>query len=385
MRINKNILLLSSAFMFIFFAFGSVERYITTFFSEQGFSNVGFYSLILIYVFFTITNPWVTGFISKYGAKKSMMLGTIMYGFFIISVSINSINLVYVSSALLGISAVLLWVGQSSYLIKASNKENFGANAGIFTTLLFLGSGIGTPLLGFLIKLLSFRLSFLIYSILPFVSIVLLSRLYDFKTEAKAKNFKSILIVFKNTVALKLASTWFALSFVLGLAIGIIPIDITRTLGIVYVGILISAFSIVPLFASYISGKTSDKFGRKNIIKLSYTLLLIGLGLLYLSGTISLVLGIIILALSFTMLRTMTFALLGDIASKNNLETLTSFFWMMTTIGTVFALLLSTLIKTHTTIYLISFIIGTILFISKLSILRFSLDSIKQKLAKEIN
>jgi MFS family permease len=385
MRINKNILLLSSAFMFIFFAFGSVERYITTFFSEQGFSNVGFYSLILIYVFFTITNPWVTGFISKYGAKKSMMLGTIMYGFFIISVSINSINLVYVSSALLGISAVLLWVGQSSYLIKASNKENFGANAGIFTTLLFLGSGIGTPLLGFLIKLLSFRLSFLIYSILPFVSIVLLSRLDDFKTEAKAKNFKSILIVFKNTVALKLASTWFALSFVLGLAIGIIPIDITRTLGIVYVGILISAFSIVPLFASYISGKTSDKFGRKNIIKLSYTLLLIGLGLLYLSGTISLVLGIIILALSFTMLRTMTFALLGDIASKNNLETLTSFFWMMTTIGTVFALLLSTLIKTHTTIYLISFIIGTILFISKLSILRFSLDSIKQKLAKEIN
>ena len=173
-KVDGNIIILSLSFLFIFLGFASVQSYITTFFSEQGKANVGFISLILIYLFFAIGNSFSALFISRYGEKKAIIIGSVFYSFYIFSLLTNSILLVYIFSALLGLAASLLWIGQSNYLIKVSKETHYGRNSGFFNTIQLTGSAIGLIVLGILIKNFSYKIPFLVYAIAPLIGFILL-------------------------------------------------------------------------------------------------------------------------------------------------------------------------------------------------------------------
>src|SRR3989338_5487349 len=107
--INRNILLLSLAFFFIFLGFSGVQQYVTSYFEDAGLSSVGFVSLILIYVFFTLTSLFSSMILVKIGSRLAMIIGALLYGSYIISLLYPRSWLVYVISALLGVAAGLLW------------------------------------------------------------------------------------------------------------------------------------------------------------------------------------------------------------------------------------------------------------------------------------
>ena len=209
----------------------------------------------------------------------------------------------------------------------------------------------------------------------------------DLKVKQKTNHFKLIKRSITSVTSLKLSSFWFATNFVFGLVISIIPLQIKDILGISYVGVLSSLFFILPIFLSYHFGKLSDIKGRINMIIFSYLLLIISLVFLsFSSNVLFLILGIILLALNWTITKPITSALIGDVTTENNLEFLTALFLMIQNIGVVSALFLSQIFKLEViTLYLISIFIVVVSLIILLPLLKLDIDKIKEKISQEVN
>lgn len=385
--IPKEVKLLTLSFLLIFLGFNGVQQFITTFFSNINLINIGFQSLILIYLFFILFNPLSAIFVSKYGAKKCMIISSIVYSIFILLLLSKNIILIYIGSSLLGIAASLLWTGQNTYLIRASDKKFYGKNSGFFNSFLSLGSALGILSLGFLISIFDFRLSFIIFSIFPVLGFIILFRLNNLTAKPKPNQFKLIKKAITSITALKLSCLWFTIYFIFGLVIGIIPLEIKKGLGISYIGIFSSLFYILPILLSYFFGKISDIKGRKKMIIFSYFLIVLSLISLLFSKSISfLVLGIILIALTWTIMIPIISAFVGDIATETNLEFLVALFWMIQNIGVVSALFLSQIFKIEiTTLYLISIFIVIFSFMILLPLFRLSTEEIKEKISQEMN
>ncbi|RLJ08778.1 MAG: hypothetical protein DRP16_00600 [Candidatus Aenigmatarchaeota archaeon] len=384
--INKEIKLLSLCFLLIFLGFNGVQQYITTFFSSNKAIDLGFHSLILIYLFFILFDPLSGLLVSKHGAKKCMIVSSIFYSVFIISLLSRSTLFIYFTSSLLGIAASLLWTGQNSYLIRASNKRYYGANSGFFNSFQSLGSAFGVFILGFLIPMFLFNVSFLIFSVFPLFGFLLLFGLKDLETKQDINHFRFVKKSITSVTALKLSSFWFSINFVFGLVISIIPLEIKKILGLPYIGILSSLFYVLPILLSYFFGKLSDIKGRKTMIIFSYILLIISLAfLLFSSQAAFLVLGIILLALNWTITKPITYALVGDVSTKENLEFLTALFWMIQNVGVVAALLLSQAFKFKVkTLYLISIFIVLCSLMVLAPLLKLDIKKLKEKISQEI-
>lgn len=382
--VSREVKILSFAFLIIFFGYNGVQQYLTTYFTDAELFKSGFYSLILIYLFFVLANPIAAVFVSKYGSKKCLIFSSVFYSIFILSLLIKSIILIYISSALLGLASAFLWTAQNSYLIRASNEKFLGENSGFFSTFQSLGSAMGVFLLGFLIAKFSYEIPFFIFAIFPLIGFLLFFKLRDLERGRELNRFQLLKKTFLSKTALRLSGIWFGLNFVFGLVIGIIPIQIKNAFGISFVGILSSLFLIMPISLSYFFGKLSDIKGRKQMIVISYFLLLIGLLSLYSEKPVWLLLGIILLALNSAILKPLTFALVGDVSAKQNLEFLTALFWMVQSIGVVSALLISSQFSIKI-IYLISISAAIISFIIVLPLLKFGVKEIREKISKETN
>lgn len=381
--ISKNIKLLSFGFLLIFLGFNGTQQYVTSFFSEINLPYLGFQSLILIYVFFTLSDPLASIFVSKFGARKAMLVGVATYGLFILSLATKLPIIIYSASILIGIGASLLWIGQNSYLVRASEEKSYGKNAGYFNMLVMIGSASGVILLGFLISKISYAQAFIFASLFSFAGIIFILLLKDLRAENLGNHFILIKHAISSKTALQLSTIWFSFAIVFGFAIGLIPIQLKNTLGINYVG-LSSLFYIMPILFSYFIGKLSDIKGRNHIIIASFILCITGLGLLYFyTNPIALIAGLILVSLNYAIISPMRYALVGDITTTKNLDYLTGLFWMMQSIGIVFSLLLSIIIQPKEA-YIISIIILVISFFILLPILKSNSQKIKERISLEV-
>jgi len=290
MKLNRNIIFLAFGFLFIFLGYSSIQQYITTYFAQEKVVKVGFYSLILIYSFFMLTSPLASFFIRKYGAKRCMMLASLLYGFFILSLLVKSSVIVYFSSSMVGIAASLLWNGQNSYLIRASQKEYYGRNAGFFTTIISISTTIGVLAIWLLLQYSTFSEIFLFFSMFPFIGFCLLYIIEDIRVQSTKNHFITMKKALFSLTAWRFSTIWFAFTFITGLVVGFIPLEINRVLGLSYIGPLSSAFFVIPILFSYNFGKISDNIGRKPLVIISFILAIIGLFLLYFSTILTFIL-----------------------------------------------------------------------------------------------
>ena len=381
--IPKTIKLLSIIFLLIFCAYNGVQQYIILFFSSFGASQLGFYSLILIYISFAICNPFTVILISKIGVKKSIQIAIICYSLFILSLITRSMYVIYASSTLLGAAAALLWTSQGSYLVRVTEKDSLGISSGYFTTFLFLGSTIGILFSGFIIQQTSYTVLFLLASIIPIFGLILSSKLKEFTNIQSTNHLQNIKKAITSPTALRLSTIWFSVSFTLGLAIGFIPIEIKDKLGVRFVG-LTSIFYLLPIFLSFYWGKLSDEKGRKIVIIASFVVNGIGLLLLFLfHSSLSLIIGMFLLALSSSMLIPTISSLVGDISTKHTLEYLVGLFLMVQSLGTISALIISAFVHSEI-LYLISFIILTLISLILLPMIKLKVEEIKHKISEEM-
>ncbi len=383
-KISNDVKKLSIAFFLIFFGYNGVQQFLTTYFSSLGYEHLGFQSLTVIYLSFVIFYPVAVLFVAKQGLKKSMISGSVFYFMFIISLITKNPVFILLSSALLGVAATILWVGQGGYLIRASNPKHYGTNAGFFNTLFMIGSALGVLIFGILLTISS-SIAIGIFAIFPLLAFLYMLSFRNVKT-TEQKNYLSLLkkSVLSKT-ALRLSGIWFSYIFVYALGISIIPLEIKNKIGLEYVGPISSLFYILPILFSYIVGKFSDVSGRNMFIYISYICAFLGLLLVYISSSaVLLTLGIILMAMNFAIIRPITFALLGDVASKTNLEFLVALFLAANNIGLVMSLIIASIFRTNV-VFLITLALVSLVLIIVIPLLRTDVKELRKRLEKEIH
>src|SRR3989344_1482444 len=162
--VPRPIILLGIALFFIFLGFNAAQQFITPFFEQQGIVEVGFQSLILIYISLVFANPFAAAIAVKYGPKVVVVGGSLAYSLYIASLVSGVVPLIYLASLLLGVGAGFFWMGENSFLFRTSKEDERGKNVGFIDTLLYLGTAIGVLGGGFLVSSISFRWMFLFFA-----------------------------------------------------------------------------------------------------------------------------------------------------------------------------------------------------------------------------
>ncbi len=387
-KIPDEIKILSLGFFVLFLGYNGVQQYLTIYFSKLGFLKVGFYCLILIYLFFLFGNFLAPFFVLKFGPKKSLLISSIFYFLFILSLLSKNQTIIYIFSIFLGIFASFLWMAQTSFLIRKIKKEIYGKSSGFFQTFLSLGSGLGIFIFGALIEKFGYFIIpflILIYSFFPLIAIFLFFQLKEIKFENFPKNkFNFLKKAFLSKTALKFSLLGFSGNLVFGLTIGILPLQIEQILGIFWVGILMSLFSLFPVLFSFFFGKISDFKGRERIIFGSFILRIISFLFLIFPKPVFLISGIFLLAFSFVLVNSIAWATIGDITTEKNLEFLNSLFNFFAILGVIFALFIGAKFSVKI-IYLISILTTLFTILVLFPLLKEGLERVKFKIAKEIN
>jgi len=384
MKTNRQVKLLSIAFMLVFFGFTAAQQYVTTFFDSLGLPSVGFNSLAILYLFFTVFSAVAGTIVSRYGARKVMLVSVLFYSLFIASLTTGYVYLVYIASALAGIAAATLWVSQGSYIIRLSGKRSYGTNTGFFSAIQSFGTVIGIFIAGFLINLYLFKPTFLFLLTFPLLALIPLYLLEDIRPKPKNNTLYMVRKSLTNPLALRIGLFRLSSYFVLGIVVGILPIEIKNLLGIVYIGPLSTLFYAIPIALTYFFGRGSDLVGRMKMVPYSYIISILGLAILFFAGSLAwFVIGIVFLALSSAILGPVSAALIGDISTEKNLESIASLFWIMSSMGIVISTFISSILISKWA-YLVAIIAMVISLFLMVPLLRSNLNRVKSELARQI-
>ncbi|PIC35783.1 hypothetical protein B9Z55_015031 [Caenorhabditis nigoni] len=128
---TQNVIQLAAGFLINFVAFntqGFIEESVINSVSRDGSINkhAGYYSLAIIYAFYTLGNLTAAQIVDVLTPKWAMCIGALCYGSFQVGFLFLNSTYLYVTSAVLGFGASILWTGQGSYLSQNCTKETTG-------------------------------------------------------------------------------------------------------------------------------------------------------------------------------------------------------------------------------------------------------------------
>lgn len=382
----NNTLKISLFFMFVFMWYNSVQQYITSFLYSSWFLTLGFFILIIIYVFFTIWCFLSETITNKLWFKNSIILGAILYSGFIASLATKNVYIIYITSGLLWLGASLVRTSWNIIVIKDSESKNIWQNSGIFNLFYSLWTIIWMIVIWFLISNFWYTNSFYIQAILPLIWILFILSLKNEKNRSEnKKDWFSIKLLLKSKTLLRISLIRFINFFIFWLIISILPYTIKDIVGEKYIWILSSIFYILLLILSYPIGKLIDIKARKDIIKITYIILMIWLLILYITWnhTRWLITWIVIVGISFVINNIINITLIGDISNEKNIQHIVPFAWIIQNIWAISAFILSS-IWLNSTIYIIAIIIVIISYYFLRNVLRVDLQRLKSIIAEEL-
>jgi MFS family permease len=352
----------------------------------MGAIRTGFWSLVLIYLFLLISNFFSGFIVSKFGAKKCLVFGPLFYSLFIFAIISKNIFLIYLASVLLGFGGSLLWTAQGCFLIRASNSNYYGKNAGFFNTLLQAGSFFGIIIFGFLAVNFSFNSVLLLFAFLPLIPVIIFATLKNVEpNEVNLKeDFSNFWKMLTNLSIVRLSLIWFSFSLVLAAVIGQIPLEIKKYFNLSSLGLIIPIFYLLPLVFSYYFGKKSDIKGWKNLLILSYALIVIGLSLFALQVNFELnkwffILCFLLVSFGYAIFAPLSFSLRGRIAFEGKLEHFTAITLLFSNAGCVVFFLFNLYLPAMFS-YLISFCLIFLSLTIALPVLKLTKNTLKEKI-----
>ncbi|KAH7702592.1 Ion channel regulatory protein, partial [Aphelenchoides avenae] len=132
-----NVAQVGLAFFFIFFAFftaSHIEQTVIDSHADRGHISryAGYYSQAIIYGVFTVANFFAPPIVAKLKPKWSMVAASLFYALFEAGFLFLNEAFLYITSALLGMAAAVLWSAQGNHLAQNSDEATAGRNAGIF-------------------------------------------------------------------------------------------------------------------------------------------------------------------------------------------------------------------------------------------------------------
>ena len=241
------------------------------------------------------TLPWAIKFVfgptidffGKYGRKPFIILGGTIGSLSTLIVAFidPTISLIPFTALLfMGHSGiVLLDVTADAWAIQSTTiKQRGKVNAAMYTGL-FGGMAIGGILLACIATYYGFVMVFLTTSLLVFIPIILALFVKEKKIDIQKKLIIPLLIKeFKKRNTQIVALLGFVAAMNYGMLIYVIPEYMTNVLLLdkIQIGLLQSTFPISIVIGVILGGTTSDKWGRKKILYLSLTGLMISSALL---------------------------------------------------------------------------------------------------------
>ncbi|MDO8598485.1 MAG: MFS transporter [bacterium] len=348
-RNRRNVRLLGVGFLLIFFGFDGFQQYVTTYFQHLGSTHVGFLSLVLVYLAFMVGSLPAASVVTRLDAKRSMIIAVTAYALYGFSLLTEAPGVILAASATLGAAGAVLRTAQSAYLIRASDAATYGADAGRFATMFAIGAASGVLLLGILIPHIGFHTGLAAFATVPLLALVPLVRLDDLRGDIKRRDWGAAFRLLRSAAALRIAIVWFPFNFIQGFVLGVVPLKIGEVFGVIpAVGVIVGMFYLAPVLTAYAFGALSDRIGRNGMATATFRLSVVGLALLAIASTPTLlVLAIVILAVNFGLGRTITFALVGDISSETTLDPLSALTWFMQSIALTSAFVLPLIIKNN--------------------------------------
>ncbi|KAE9549639.1 hypothetical protein FO519_007146 [Halicephalobus sp. NKZ332] len=132
-----NVLQLAVGFLFIFFAFNSqgfIEQTIIDSKNSEGVvsKHAGYISAAIIYGVFTFANFIAAPIVGLLGARWAMVAGAITYGIFQAGFLFLNEPFLYISSALIGVGAAIIWTAQGKYIAMNSTNETASKHSSLF-------------------------------------------------------------------------------------------------------------------------------------------------------------------------------------------------------------------------------------------------------------
>jgi len=355
---NPNLNKLSYGFALLFIAIGSILQYMTPYFYAEGYGNLGFKVLIILYACIFLANFFAPYFIGRYGSQKMIVVTSILYIISIIGMIMNNRLIIYMGTILLGFSGAILWNSQNNYIIGISQLYNRGKNSGFFVAVYGFGYAFGIYILGYLINQYGYKNAFYMMISFAFGGLYLFSKMEQLPNKTTKKHHVSLFSIRSLTLFKVVLGGAFIQSLLFGLAISLIPFHVQMiTNNSKLVGVLSAMFFIMPLLFSVPVGKFSDKHGRGKIILVAIVIALIGL--MFFNGASSfyrLLLGMIFISVAQAILFPMFIALQGDISTPKTQPLVTNFFILFKYIGMVLGVILGDVFGAEWA-YLISMVI----------------------------
>ena len=94
--------------------------------------NIGYYTLLCVYLFFTISNIFAPSVVKLFGTKMCLIFSACTYVLFVAVYIYPLVYTLYGAACLVGVGAAILWTSQGKHLLDNSNHKTVERNSGIF-------------------------------------------------------------------------------------------------------------------------------------------------------------------------------------------------------------------------------------------------------------
>lgn len=384
-HVNKKVFRVSIAFALVLAGGHAVERYVALFDADP---QVGIIAFSITTVFLFIGNFISPLVIGKIGEKATMVLASLFYIAWTSVFSLQEVILFYVTSAFAGLAVAFIWNSIMSYLNRVLYHESEEAqtqNNGFQWTAYAIGAIGGLLAIGGLISLdFSVHQSALMMSAvcgLGLICFIAFVPSLEISPEGQP-TWSDLGRIFSNFTVLRLGLLSASAFFLYGLFVTIIPIDIESLLG----QATVAFFSMTPFIVTVFSGAVMGlmvKVGAEKLVRISFLIAFIGLGLLYfVPQAWALLLGMACISFTYVFLFLLTRQLPLMVASEAEIPLVTAVINTADDVALVSGLVIAIFFPTN----LLYVIAGGFLLFSLLLLWGFTgvggFEQVRQKLAR---
>ncbi|OGG71126.1 hypothetical protein A3F27_02170 [Candidatus Kaiserbacteria bacterium RIFCSPHIGHO2_12_FULL_53_13] len=296
----RNVILISLAFFFIFFGFGTAQQYLVILFNQQGRGHLALASLFLLYGAFLIAGIFISKLVPLLGGlKRSLMIGASTYALFVASVAFNNMPLLLIASVVIGIGAGLLWVCSGQIIADSSNERTAGRNLA-FQIISQNGGNIAGIYTGaYLVRAFSLENMYLLLTASVLLGYIFLPWIRPAKEEVKEHVFKPYYAFDRRMLVL--FPLLFSAYFLAAQTFTAMNVIIVTLLGVASVPLVISVLKVSNIIGSFSVGTISGWFSKAGTLSMLVLISLSGVYLFTQTYTLlPLIVGAILLGFSMS-------------------------------------------------------------------------------------
>jgi len=352
--ISPNLIILSSAFFFLFFG-SAHQQYLKPYFSEVlGWGPLkGSIVIATVYISFMFWRLFICYSIKLLGDFRSIILGAATYSLFVMSLLLTDsfIGLIFMA-VIWGWGAASLWITSSAQVLDASYKSRYGATSGLFYMMTHLGFATGIFTYGRILdyyKSVPLTYAHNVRLIITLIAMVI-GNLILFKLPKqqieREVNLRQIFVFMKMPKFTIAGFLQFASALGFGILLGLFSDYIKDEYGSAYLSITAVFYPLARASLSFGGGALSDKLGRGKTLFVSFIIGSIGLFIAGIwTSLITASLAAFSLGFQGGLVPPISMALIGDDIKpqRRHLALGAVFFW--NNLGVVIALLLGPSLK----------------------------------------